>query len=112
MTRLILVVAAASAWLAFGPQPAAADYYGAPWCAVVAAGDGDMQWHCEYQSIEACRPNVLAGNRGWCHQNPYPVAAYSPTENKRMRKHRSDFAIAEKCTLSLDIKCGDEFRCQ
>jgi hypothetical protein len=88
MTRLSLVVAAASAWLAFGPQPAAADYYGAPWCAVVAAGDGDMQWHCEYQSIEACRPNVLAGNRGWCHQNPYPVAAYSPTESKRMRKHR------------------------
>ena len=89
MTRVILVVAAASAWLTFGPQPAVADYYGAPWCAVVAAGDGDMQWHCEYQSIEDCRPNVLAGNRGWCNQNPYPVAAYSATESRRTRKHRT-----------------------
>jgi len=51
MTRVILVVAATSAWLAFGSQPASADYYGAPWCAVVAAGDGDMQWHCEYKSL-------------------------------------------------------------
>ena len=89
MTRLFLVVATASAWLAFGPQPAVADYYGAPWCAVVAAGDGDMQWHCEYQSVEDCRPNVLAGNRGWCNPNPYPVAAYSPAENRRSRKHRT-----------------------
>src|SRR5262245_31743678 len=63
MTQKVFV-AAALASLAFGLQPAAADYYGAPWCAVVAMGDGDMQWSCEYRSIEECRPNVLAGNRG------------------------------------------------
>lgn len=89
MTRLNLVVAAASAWLAFGPQPAAADYYGAPWCAVVAAGDGDMQWHCEYQSIEDCRPNVLAGNRGWCNPNPYFVASNAPTEGRHHHQRRT-----------------------
>jgi hypothetical protein len=89
MIRVILTAAAAFAGLAFGLQPARADYYGAPWCAVVSMGDGDMQWDCEYQSLEACRPNVLAGNRGWCNPNPYPVAAYSPTENRRARKHRT-----------------------
>ena len=89
MIRVILVGAAAFAWIAIGLRPAAADYYGAPWCAVVAAGDGDMQWHCEYQSLEACRPNVLAGNRGWCNPNPYPVVAYSSTDGRRARKRRT-----------------------
>src|SRR6476469_9359755 len=89
MTRPNLIAAAALAWLALSPQQVSADYFGAPWCAVVAAGDGDMQWHCEYQSIEECRPNVLAGNRGWCNQNPYPVAAYSATESWRTRNHRT-----------------------
>src|SRR5262249_12877135 len=41
MTRMVFVTAAL-AFLAFGLQPAAADYYGAPWCAVVSTGDGDM----------------------------------------------------------------------
>ena len=109
MTRVILVVAAASAWLAFGPQPAAADYYGAPWCAVVAAGDGDMQWHCEYQSIEDCRPNVLAGNRGWCNQNPYPVAAYSAHRKQAHPKAPHAPAIADRASASL-LRSGGEFR--
>ena len=56
----MVFVAAALASLAFGLQPAAADYYGAPWCAVIAMGDGDMQWSCEYRSVEECRPNVIA----------------------------------------------------
>ena len=38
MTRTIFV-AAALASSAFGLQPAAADYYGAPWCAVMAMGE-------------------------------------------------------------------------
>jgi Protein of unknown function (DUF3551) len=86
MPRMILAAAAISALSIVGPAPAVADYYGAPWCAVVAAGDGDMQWHCEYQSIEECRPNVLAGNRGWCNPNPYPVASLA---GNKQRKHRA-----------------------
>src|SRR4029077_14598077 len=61
MTRLSLVVAAASAWLAFGPQPAAADYYGAPWCAVVAAGAGGMEGSVRVPPIRALRRGWLAG---------------------------------------------------
>ena len=48
MTHMVFV-AAALASLAFGLQPAAADYYGAPWCAVIGMGDGDMQWSCGYR---------------------------------------------------------------
>jgi hypothetical protein len=89
MNRVILVIAVSFARLAFGPGPATADYYGAPWCAVVSMGDGDMQWDCEYRSIEECRPNVLSGNRGWCHPNPYPVVSSSNNDRRRARKHRA-----------------------
>ena len=70
-------------------QPAAADYFGAPWCAVVAAGDGDMQWHCEYTSVEECRPHVLAGNRGWCNPNPYFVGAVPSAERRHSHKRHA-----------------------
>jgi hypothetical protein len=85
MTQMIFV-AVALASLAFGLQPAAADYYAAPWCAVIAMGDGDMQWDCEYRSVEECRPNVLAGNRGWCNLNPYFVASYRSPEHRHYHK--------------------------
>jgi hypothetical protein len=88
MTRTILAIIAALVALVFVPQSAAADYYGAPWCAVIAMGDGDMQWDCEYRSIEECRPNVLAGNRGWCNPNPTFVASDRPTEQRHHRKRQ------------------------
>ena len=88
MTRTIFV-AAALASSAFGLQPAAADYYGAPWCAVMVMGDGDMQWSCEYRSVEECRPNVLGGNRGWCNPNPYFVASHSSPEQRRYTKRHA-----------------------
>ncbi len=88
MTRMLLA-GAALVFLAFGVEPAAADYYGAPWCAVVSMGDGDMQWDCEYRSIEDCRPNVLGGNRGWCNPNPYLAASSSAAERPQSRKHRA-----------------------
>src|SRR6476619_1226018 len=89
MIRTILGASAALIFMGASLQLAAADIYGAPWCAVVAMGDGDMQWDCEYRSIEECRPNVLAGNRGWCNPNPYSVVSDRPTKNKPHRKHRS-----------------------
>jgi Protein of unknown function (DUF3551) len=88
MTRMVFV-AAILASFAFGLQPAAADYYGAPWCAVVAMGDGDMQWSCEYRSVEECRPNVLSGNRGWCNPNPYFVASNPSPEHRRYTKRHA-----------------------
>lgn len=86
MIRMIFAAGAAFVCVGLGLQPAAADYYGAPWCAVMSMGDGDMQWDCEYRSVEECRPNVLSGNRGWCNPNPYFANAYAPTERRRHRK--------------------------
>ena len=102
MTPRIFVAAATVAFLAFGQLPAAADYYGAPWCAVVAAGDGDMQWHCEYRSIEECRPNVLAGNRGWCNPNPYMADLFQPARKQALTKAPYARSIAEaRCRRGL-----------
>jgi len=89
MIRAVCFGAAAIAILGVNSGPAAADYFGAPWCAVVSAGDGDMQWTCEYRSIEECRPNVLAGNRGWCHPNPYLVTTNVPAKRSHSRKHHA-----------------------
>src|SRR5215475_7281582 len=50
--------------LIFALQPAKAS--DAPWCAVILEG----YWDCQYHSIEECRPNVVAGNRGFCNLNP------------------------------------------
>jgi hypothetical protein len=81
MTRIIAV---AISLLAFGLQPTKATE--APWCAVKPAGMGDMQWDCQYRSVEECTPHVLAGDRGWCSPNPYIVAG--PAESGRSVKRR------------------------
>ena len=80
----MLAFAATMSLLPWSIQPAAARE--APWCAVTSGGDGDMHWDCQYRSIEECRPNVLAGNRGWCNPNPYFVAG--PADQRRSAKRR------------------------
>ena len=88
MLRMIVAVVVALATVGFGLHRAAADE--APWCAVTSGGDGDMHWDCQYRSIEECRPNVLAGNRGWCNPNPYFVAKGAPlNRHHRTRQARS-----------------------
>jgi hypothetical protein len=85
MTRLILATIAALAGVFLGLQPAKAQ---APWCAVISLGTGSVYWDCRYCSIEQCRPNVLAGNRGFCNPNPYFAAAFQPDERRRYRKKK------------------------
>jgi uncharacterized protein DUF3551 len=87
MLRATLAGIAALAAAALSPLVAKG--YEAPWCAVTSGGDGDMHWDCQYRSIEDCRPNVLAGNRGWCNQNPYFVAPGRTAEHRhRQRRAR------------------------
>ena len=82
MTRTVFAAGAAIAFLSLGVGQAAAQYYTkAPWCAVVNTGAGDVHWDCIYRSIEQCRSNVLAGNRGFCNPNPY----FNPTGQRRRR---------------------------
>ena len=37
---------------------------------MIDVGWGDVVWDCQYYTLEACVPNVLAGNRGFCNHNP------------------------------------------
>ena len=87
MARVIFA-ASAFAILAFTPPPATADYHEAPWCAVLGMGKG-VYWDCQYRTFEECRPNVLAGNRGWCNPNPYFVSVGMVTRHYRKRHAHS-----------------------
>jgi hypothetical protein len=49
-------------------------------------GYGSVIWDCQYASIEACQPNVIAGNRGFCNHNPGYEAPVVPVR-KRARRH-------------------------
>ena len=86
--NLALAAAVCAGALVVHVAPGQAGFYGdAPWCAVISAGDGDSHWDCEYNTVEACVPNVLAGNRGSCTQNPYyrPAPPAVATSHKRQR---------------------------
>jgi hypothetical protein len=85
MLRILLAAAAITAVMFIGGRPAQA-YGGAPWCAVYSMGWDGVIWECEYASIEACRPNVIAGNRGFCNPNP---AYHGPVKRAAPRHHRS-----------------------
>jgi Protein of unknown function (DUF3551) len=77
MMRIALPVAAAAALICCDVSQSHAQYYGdAPWCAVVSIGTGGVHWDCEYNTVEACVPNVIAGNRGFCGMNPYYRSGY------------------------------------
>lgn len=85
MVRTILVAAAALASVCIGPRYTEASE--APWCAVITTSEDSVYWDCQYRSFEECRPNVLAGNRGWCNPSPYYVP--SPNETGHIRKPRT-----------------------
>jgi hypothetical protein len=83
MMRIALPVAAAAALICCDVSPSQAQYYGdAPWCAVVSIGTGGVHWDCEYNTVEACVPNVIAGNRGFCGMNPYYHSGYQAGERQ------------------------------
>ena len=86
MKRAILLGAVALAALSTGVGPAAADYRGqAPWCAVYSLGFGSVVWDCQYASIEACRPNVISGDRGFCNHNPGYEGPVEPVRKRHRR---------------------------
>jgi hypothetical protein len=87
--RYAMAVAVFIAVMAFDLAPAQA-YGRAPWCAVVDVGFGDVMWDCHYRSVEECRPNVIAGNRGTCNPNPAWSGwqRHNASHPKRHRKHR------------------------
>ena len=85
MTRIISAAALVVATIAFAPAQA---YNDAPWCAVINFGNGEAHWDCQYASLEACVPNVLSGNRGFCNENPAYEGPVAP-RRKAARRHRT-----------------------
>ena len=87
MTRIISAAALAIAASAFAPAPVQASG-AAPWCAVINQGR-DAYWDCQYSSFEACYPNVIAGNRGFCNPNPAYEGPIAPQGKKARRRARN-----------------------
>lgn len=91
--RHSLIGAAAAAGLAIlasGAAEAQPNFMGpGRWCAVTNMGR-NVVWDCIYPSIEACRPNVIAGNRGFCNLNPSyagPPVEYRKYKRKKHRRY-------------------------
>jgi hypothetical protein len=62
----------ASAVLAAGTQPAAAEIY-RPWCVQYGGNDGDNGTTCAFTSFEQCMMTARGGG-GSCVQNPWYLA--------------------------------------
>ena len=60
----------------------------APWCAVISVGVSGVYEDCRYSSFAECQPNVIAGNRGFCNQNPRWAGWYAPASEPRIRRKR------------------------
>jgi hypothetical protein len=41
-----------------------------PYCAVTNTGFENITENCYMRSLDACRSEVIAGNRGFCRPNP------------------------------------------
>jgi hypothetical protein len=72
LLKLAFATAVLAVALSFDMPASHAGLYGhSQWCAVTNDGADNVNWDCEYQTVDACRPAVLAGNRGFCALNPY-----------------------------------------
>ena len=91
MKRIVWAAASAAALLLVDIHASQAGYGDAPWCAVIAVGNGEVYWDCQYETFAACVPNVIAGNRGFCNVNPtYRPVAATPAPHavhRHTRKH-------------------------
>ena len=89
MTRILLIAGAAIAAvtisdMSFNARSAQAAE--GPWCALIAVAQGAVYEDCQYRTFEACRSVVLAGNRGFCNQNPRWTGPV-PTKRAKRRVH-------------------------
>ena len=60
--------------------------YEGRWCAREDTGGSRVEENCHYDSFEACRRQVIQGNRGSCTQNPaFTGYDVRPTRKKKRR---------------------------
>jgi Protein of unknown function (DUF3551) len=87
--RLVLAFAALAAVLLFDVPASQAWSGNGPWCALINTGFGNVEEDCHYGSIEECRVDVIAGNRGFCNPNPryVPAAGPRPRHKRHHKQH-------------------------
>lgn len=84
MTRILMITGAVIAAMSLYPASYnAAQAAEGAWCAVISLGPGAVYEDCQYRTFEACRPVVLAGNRGFCNPNPRWTG---PVPSKRAKR--------------------------
>lgn len=88
MRKLIIGALALAALFVYSRPAAAAGE--APWCAVVRLGAEEIYWDCRFASLEACRPYVIAGTRGFCNPNPAWQGPSGPVKPAYKRAKRWD----------------------
>ena len=84
MPRFLLALAALTVGTLLGIEPGRA-YNEGPWCAVVEVGEGSVREICHFRSFEACRQEVVSGNRGFCNHNPRWVGHPVSPRNRARR---------------------------
>ena len=92
MRKILLISAALAAGAILDSRPSQA-YYDGPWCAVSSMGRGDVIENCGFFDFEACRMEIIAGNRGFCRHNArwpgwYSKYAGEPAPRKARKRHR------------------------
>jgi hypothetical protein len=92
MRKIVFVLTALAAMALVDSRPSHAYYEGA-WCAVSSMGRGGVLERCDFMSFEACRMEVIAGNRGFCRQNArfpgwYSNYAAAPGPRKTRKRPR------------------------
>jgi hypothetical protein len=87
MRKILLVLIALAATALVDSRPSQA--YEGRWCAVSSMGRGGVLENCGFNSFEACRMEVVAGNRGFCRDNarwPGWYSSYGAGPRKKARK--------------------------
>ncbi len=54
-----------------------------PWCGVQQ--DGGPAWRCEFQTLEQCTQEMVAGARGYCNRNPRWTGSFDERLPRRGR---------------------------
>ena len=73
------------------PQPAAAQHYSGPWCAVFNLGFGAVQEKCDFASFEMCRREAqVYGSSSFCRQSNWYAPYWGvgePQARAHVKKH-------------------------
>jgi hypothetical protein len=85
MPRSLLAVAVIVGATLLGSGGSRAGYDDGRWCAMFNNGNGAVKEICHFQNFEACRLEVVSGNRGVCGYNPRYVAKADPGPRRHRR---------------------------